>query len=140
MDSFNSNLQQNNRKVPEVSSLIRTIQEVLEDNPNIIFAYLYGSIVESDHFKDVDIALYAIQGGAGSLRLEAEVQIKLSEKSGLSPDFFDVRVINKAPVSFAIRVLTKGKHLLSRDEELRSDYIERISSTYRKDFRIFEAT
>ena len=57
----------------------------------------------------------------------------------MAPDFFDVRVINNAPVDFAITILTKGELLFSCDEDVRSDYIERIASTYRKDFRIFEA-
>jgi len=126
-------------KIPQASFLKKTIKEVVQDNIRVIFAYLYGSVVDSENFKDIDVALYTTQGGADSLLLEADIQTKLSERSGLAPDFFDVRVINNAPVDFAITILTKGKLLFSCDEDVRSDYIERIASTYRKDFRIFEA-
>ena len=139
MDTGTSKIRENKRKIPHVSSLKQIIQDVVQENPRIIFAYLYGSVVESETFKDIDIALYASQGGADALPLEADTQIALSERTGLSPDFFDVRVINNAPVDFAITILTKGKLLFSRNEDLRSDYIERAASTYRKDFRIFEA-
>lgn len=119
--------------------LTRTIQEVVQNNPKVIFAYLYGSVVEGEDFKDIDIALYVTEVGADSLLLEVSVQNELSEKTGLPLDFFDVRVINNAPVDFAVTILTKGKLLFSCDENLRSDYIERVASRYRKDFRIFEA-
>ena len=139
MDTFKSKSHVRNGGILRASSLEKTIQETVQDNSKVIFSYLYGSIVESGDFRDIDIALYATQGGGYSLLLEADVQTELSEKTGLAADFFDVRVINNAPVDFAITILTKGKLLFSRDENIRSDYIERIASTYRKDFRIFEA-
>ena len=139
MDTGKSKFHGGRKKIPKASFLKKTIQEVLQGNSRVIFAYLYGSIVESEDFKDIDVALYATQGGADSLLLEADIQTALSEKTSLAPDFFDVRVINNAPVDFAITILTKGKLLFSCDEDSRSDYVERIASTYRKDFRIFEA-
>ncbi len=59
-----------NRNIIEVNFIVTAIQEVLENIPDIIFAYLYGSILECTRFKDVDIALYAVKDGADSLDLE----------------------------------------------------------------------
>ena len=46
-------------------------------------------------------------------------------------DNFDVRVINDASYDFVIDILDKGLLIVSKDEQLRTSYIEHISMEYR---------
>ena len=48
-------------KQARIESQLRT---VLEREPDIAFAYLYGSFLESDTFHDVDVGIYMTAASA----------------------------------------------------------------------------
>jgi len=101
---------------------VETISKVLEKEPDILFAYLFGSYAKGiqDEKSDIDIAIY----------LKDE---KLIEKDSLYPSriaikierelagkrMIDVRILNGSTLRFRNQVLRYGKLLFSRDEEKR---------------------
>ena len=101
---------------------METISKVLEKEPDILFAYLFGSYAKGiqDEKSDIDIAIY----------LKDE---KLIEKDSLYPSriaikierelagkrMIDVRILNGSTLRFRNQVLRYGKLLFSRDEEKR---------------------
>lgn len=102
---------------------------ILSKREEITFAYLYGSFLSANWFRDIDIAVFVDEkrvskeesleyGIALSLELEKELHLPV-----------DVKLLNYAPLSFKYEV-TKGEVIFSRDEEARFSFLEEIWHRY----------
>jgi len=95
--------------------------------PNIAFAYLYGSFVDNEAFHDVDIGVYVSR-----CRLSQDTMyvVDLTQRlAGLVPFPLDVRILNEAPVSFLYHVL-KGRPLHIQDDEVLTNLMEQTVRQY----------
>ena len=97
----------------------------LSGESDVAIALLYGSFVDSEAFHDVDVGVY-LRSGQSGLLYGALLSQRLSERVGLP---VDARVLNGAPVSFLYHVL-RGQVVLSRDDELLGDLMERTVQRY----------
>lgn len=104
------------------------LKACLETLPNIAFAYLHGSFVTSDRFRDVDIAVYYRATPVFPLNTELELETTLGRETGKYP--VDVRVLNGAPVSFRYNVIKCGQPMVVNDEDARADFVEATLSSY----------
>lgn len=109
-------------------NIFEIIKSYLLNIDGIVFAYLYGSFTNNGAFRDVDIAIF-IRKVTGEMELESDLSYKLTEKTGYP---VDVKVINKAPVAFQMNVLRNGKLVLSRDDIIRTDFIEDVGTRYKE--------
>jgi len=114
---------------PERQSLRTRIRDRLSGRSDLAFAYLHGSFVTEDSFRDVDVAFYLKGIPASPLSLELELETELSEAIGGSYPL-DARALNVAPLSFRYRVLRGGVPFLVVDEESRIDFVEATLRTY----------
>ena len=94
--------------------------------------------MESDSYNDIDIAIYAIPE-SDPFRLSADVKLVLAEKTGKSPDLFDIRVINhllKKGDLFSLlylkEVLSLGSLLIDKNFSERAAFIEACGMKYRE--------
>jgi predicted nucleotidyltransferase len=117
---------------------VATIKAVLDEHPAVVFAYLYGSFTGSDAYNDIDIAVYAKEE-SNPFSLSADLKIALSEKTGLPPDLFDVRVINHLlekgdlfALLYLRDVLNEGVLLADHDFFRRANFIEAFGTKYRE--------
>jgi predicted nucleotidyltransferase len=117
---------------------LKAIRQILAQNPSVVFAYLYGSFKDSKIYNDIDIAVFSTHD-SDPFRLSVDLKIALSEKTGISPDSFDVRVINhllRKGDLFALLylrdVLSRGELLLDNDFSQRASFIEAFSMKYRE--------
>ena len=95
--------------------------------PNIAFAYLYGSFVDDEAFHDVDIGIYVSRG---SLSQDTMYVLDLTQRlAGLLPFPLDVRILNDAPVSFLYHVL-KGRPIHIKDDEVLTNLMEQTVRQY----------
>jgi predicted nucleotidyltransferase len=93
----------------------------------VVFAYLYGSFVESPSYRDVDVGVYVEAAAPDQASAKAlDLSGRLSDRVGLP---VDVRALNGAPVSFLFHVF-RGRLLLSRDDARLEDLIERTAHRY----------
>jgi predicted nucleotidyltransferase len=92
---------------------------------DITFAYLYGSFVKNEPFRDIDVAVY-VTGNKGFI-FESDLSAELTDTIGFD---VGVRILNNAPIAFQMVVLREGMPLFSRDEDLRTDFLERVSKRY----------
>ena len=127
--------------------ILTVLKRVLATQPEVVFAYAYGSFVEDRPFHDIDVGIYVAvehEKSAASLALDTAMSLEeavrrllMQEPQGGSRENHpclrcppvDVRVLNQAPVSFCYHVL-RGRTLFSRDEEVRTRWVERIISRY----------
>jgi uncharacterized protein len=113
---------------PDVrEALILRLSAELEKKSGIAFAYLHGSLLDSDAVHDVDVGLYVRESEAerGSA-IAAELFARLTAMAGLP---VDVRVLNEAPLSFVYHVL-RGRLLACHDEDLLTATIEDVARRY----------
>ena len=110
----------------ERKRLLRGLRRLLEGVEGIVFAYVHGSFVELDTFRDVDVALWVEDSGEAfnyavdlSAKLEAEVGVPV-----------DVRVLNDAPLPFKRHVFTRGELLVSFDDGFRLRVLDETLRRY----------
>lgn len=107
--------------------IIGRIKDCLSLNRGIIFAYLYGSFVRDEPFRDIDVALFIKEPLQDYFNLESDLSYELTTITGYQ---VEVRIINKAPVALQMAVLREKKLLFSRDEEKRTDFIQDVGKRY----------
>lgn len=108
-------------------SLVNRLSDLLAARPEVSFAYLFGSFAEGLPFHDIDIGVYLrseedadepMPGVNLANRLSDELQLPV-----------DVRVLNRAPISFAFHAV-RGELLIERDSNVRGDFVEYIIARY----------
>jgi predicted nucleotidyltransferase len=90
----------------------------LHNHSEVVFAYIFGSFVESDHFNDIDLAIYLEQNKIERW-YDIELSIELEKKIGLP---VDIIILNKAP-DHLIYEVSKGKILIDKNEDFRIDFV-----------------
>lgn len=101
------------------------IRATLEPRGEILFAYLHGSFLLDVPFEDVDVAVYLREAEANMtdyLGYAFRLADELEKRIGLP---VDVQVLNHAPRGLQFSA-SAGELLLSRDEEFRCNFLERL--------------
>lgn len=101
------------------------LADALAGEAEVAFAFLYGSVVDSEAFHDVDVGVYLRPEQSEPLYSSLLAQ-RLAERVGFP---VDARVLNGAPVSFLYHVM-RGQVILSRDDALLEDVMERTVQRY----------
>ena len=117
--------------------ILNILKEVLTRDGRIVFAYVYGSFVKEESFRNIDLGIYVINRDENPFIISSDIQIQLShvaKKRGVNiiADHFDVRIINDAPFTFLKRVFKEGVLLVDNDPDLRTNIVEYVSLKYRE--------
>lgn len=118
----------------EREKLVSRLGRELQGRREIVFAYLYGSFVEGDLFRDIDIALYVNEA---QVRKEEFLAYEISMAVELQTLFskpFDVKILNWLPLGLQYYATT-SRLLFGRDDDQRVDFVARVRSLY-LDFQI----
>jgi predicted nucleotidyltransferase len=111
----------------EKESLKEKLASKIKTYPEILFCYIHGSFLEGKWFRDVDLAVYLKYDSFKDVfRYENRVSMELESLINLP---VDLKVLNVTPLSFRYQV-SKGEVLFSRDEELRTDFLEKTWQLY----------
>ncbi|MBW1702877.1 MAG: hypothetical protein JRJ50_12320 [Deltaproteobacteria bacterium] len=118
----------------DMDALVR----VLSENDSVIFAYIYGSVLEGGGANDIDIAVFA-KADSDPNQLSAELKVSLHNETSLPPDVFDVRILNAVSehgdlfgLLYLKRVLEDGKILVDKDPVDRADFLEQYGFRFRE--------
>lgn len=103
------------------------VADTLERKPEVVFAHLHGSFLTSEAFHDVDVAVHLAPRVPRRLPRALDLAEWLARETGLP---VDVRLLNDATLAFRYHVFRTGRLLLSRDDELLADCMERTMREY----------
>lgn len=124
------------RKLSKV--IIDSIISALSEDERVLFAFLYGSAAESGQGNDIDLAVYAVPK-TDSYKLSSDLKIALHKKIGLTPDAFDVRILNGLAergdifgLLYLKNVLSDNRLLIDRDPDARTEFLERYGTRFRE--------
>lgn len=99
----------------------------LAKEKGIVFAYVFGSALDSEVVHDIDLGLYL---DASLLSRWSEMALELADRLQAAIGIpVDIRVLNSAPFSFLYHVF-RGQLLLSRNENLLTDLLEKVPRWY----------
>lgn len=90
--------------------VVSKLEKALRHEKNILLAIVFGSFVEFNKYRDIDLAVYTLRKDLGYL---AKLSAKLELKLGIP---VDVVPIDEAPVTLRYKILTKGTVILERAE------------------------
>ncbi|MBI3592110.1 MAG: nucleotidyltransferase domain-containing protein [Nitrospirae bacterium] len=108
----------------EKREIIFVIKSSLEKNPEIIFAYIFGSFVDPEmpFFRDIDIGIY-VKDYKESDWHRYEIELPLELEKILEYKYpVDVNVVNRADI-LLIKNIIQGELLFTRDEDLWADFV-----------------
>ena len=108
------------------SEISRVLAGALNDEPDVVFAYLHGSLLGDRPFHDIDVGVYLNTPAMQHTQKVVGLSDRLSRHTGYP---VDVRALNAAPLPFAFRAL-QGELLVSRDDERLADVLESIGRRY----------
>ncbi|ADG13808.1 DNA polymerase beta domain protein region [Methanocaldococcus infernus ME] len=112
----------------------KKIKKILDKKDEVVFAYIYGSFNETSFFRDIDIGVYVDENKVKDF---LEYELKLSTEIERVIGFpIDVKVLNSTPLRFKYRII-KGEPLISRDEDVRLKFVEKVLMEY-LDFKPIE--
>jgi predicted nucleotidyltransferase len=114
---------ESNKKAIEIK-----LRKALRKYAEISFAYLHGSFVKEDGFKDIDVAVYVKELPPSVLEYELQLETALMEV--VDKFTVDVRVLNTSPLSFRYHVIKSGILLVVRNDDERADFQEATLSRY----------
>lgn len=108
------------------------IVRVLSTFPEVELGYLFGSFLEREDFRDIDVALWFAEspGSPAALRRLALRIGRELEKVMTPRREVDVRVLNVAPIAFQHGVVKQGKPVFVRDEVGRVRYEVAVLGAY----------
>ncbi len=117
--------------VPEGTrrDVLPRLKEALAEHTEIVFAYVHGSFVEGGPFRDIDLAIWVrpeVASARHPVDYELDLGLDLQRVIGIP---VDVRRLNEAPLAFRYHA-TRGQVLLSRDDEVRAAWVERVRDEY----------
>jgi len=123
-------------KTEEKEKLKSTLTSILHREPNIKFAYLYGSTARSTRQKqsDVDIGIYLSENTLKRNkfypeRLSGKIEEEIHQQ-------VDVRVLNHQNIIFLHQVLKHGELLINKDNKKRVLFETRVYDEY-LDFKYY---
>jgi predicted nucleotidyltransferase len=108
----------------ERTRLIARLGGELDRRSDVVFAVVFGSVLEPLGFHDVDVGIWTAES-AGD-RVDLELAVSLSKAVGLP---VDVRRLNDAPIPFLFQAL-RGRVLCMHDETFLADLMERTARAY----------
>ncbi|MCU0305587.1 MAG: nucleotidyltransferase domain-containing protein [Thermoanaerobaculales bacterium] len=100
-----------------VSALVARLFELLDPRPEVLEAYLFGSVTTGrhQHHSDLDIAVFVDEGRAEQDGFGYQAALGADLMAGLGTNAVDVVILNQAPPLLYHRVLRDGIRFLSRD-------------------------
>jgi len=116
-------ISESNKKI-----ILERLGDYLEKRPNLLFAYVYGSFMTAERFRDIDVAVYLRQAPSTPLQAELEMETKLANL--IKGYLVEVRILNNAPLSFRYNVIKSGKPIVVVDDDARTEFEEATLSHY----------
>ncbi|MGQ9645782.1 MAG: nucleotidyltransferase domain-containing protein [Thermodesulfobacteriota bacterium] len=85
--------------------MLKLLGKALDEDDKVVFAYLYGSFVKGEFFRDIDIGIYVKNPEENPFVISSDLKTLLSrifkkENFDHTADQFDIQIINRTSFTF----------------------------------------
>jgi len=105
----------------EKRKVIDLIKKILSKEEQVLLAVIFGSFIELNSFRDIDIAIYSLNT---TLNYLTELAVKIEEKLEIP---VDVVPINDLPSKFKQYILVKGLVILEKNPGLYEAFLSQVT-------------
>jgi predicted nucleotidyltransferase len=114
----------------DINRLLTDLAGILSSRPDILFAYLHGSVLTGENPRDIDVAVFLrLESPEAEDPIETAIELCLEAEKRIGSIPVDVKVLNGAPVAFRFAAVS-GRLIFSRDEDRRVDFLASTWSEY----------
>jgi predicted nucleotidyltransferase len=108
-----------------MQEILKKLSGALEAEPDIAFAYLFGSVAKgrSGPLSDVDVAVYFHPAGDSRSRFKRRLLLMSKLGKALRRDDVEVVPLQDAPLDLAFEILAQGKLIFSKDDGQKADFV-----------------
>jgi predicted nucleotidyltransferase len=108
-----------------MQEILQKLSSGLESEPDIAFAYLFGSVAKGRNgpLSDVDVAVYFHPASDSRLRFNRRLNLMTKLSRALQRDDVEVVSLHDAPLDLAFEILAYGKLIFSKADEQKADFI-----------------
>jgi len=118
----------------DLKKICSIIREVLIKKTEIIASYLYGSILHSDNFEDIDIGiLTSYEFKPNDLFYESQISGLIEKELNKIIKIYkpvDIRVLNEKPLRFLNSILKNSILIYSNDDLKRAQFEAKVIKEY----------
>jgi len=109
--------------------IVKEITAVVSGEREIVFAFLHGSFLYGSFFRDIDLGIFVKRIESADF-WDYEARLCQQIEEALNHLYVvELKVINKAPLSFCYHVI-KGQILFVRDEGSLTEFMARVARSY----------
>ena len=116
-----------------IEEIKKVLADILSEKEELVASYLYGSVIYSDFYEDIDVGLLIRGNFNPELMYEVEIAGKLEKKlhdifRAIKP--VDVRILNDKPLRFLFSMLKSSQIICSLDDTKRIQFETKIMKEY----------
>ena len=113
-------------------NIIAAVEQEMAENDNVAAAYIFGSIIESGIFNDIDILILPEKSALNHIFLTYKISANLAEKLSISSDFIDAILLDLEKTDPLIlgEALKTGRLIKNQNPDYLSDKLEEVSSFF----------
>lgn len=115
-----------------MKTILQKLTRALQSEPDVAFAYLFGSTVarRNGPLSDIDVAIYFHPSGTVRSRFKRRLQLMSILSEALQWDDVDLVPLQDAPLDLARDIVANGKLAFCRNNKLRVDFVFRVVRDY----------
>jgi len=107
--------------ISKKDKIIKKIKNLVQNQDEIIFAYIFGSFIEEENFHDIDIAIYLNENKTSSKSTFYEIELS-NQIESITSIPIDIIRLNSALDAIVYRA-SKGLLIKNTNDNLRVNYI-----------------
>lgn len=108
-------------------TIISSIQTYLEKQEDIQFAYLFGSFVSQDRYRDIDLAVYSEKPDLMKL---GSMQTDLAKRTNTEIDLIYLNGFPGTNPGFGYQVVTRGELIYNKASHKHDEFKKRVLLAY----------
>lgn len=107
---------------------MQQISFFLQEQQDVVFAYLFGSFVNHERFRDIDIGIYC--ENEADLLASGLLKTDLEQLVSYPIDIIQINKLTENNPELAFGMVTSGRLVITKDVVLHQAYKERVLAVY----------
>lgn len=113
---------------PDKKILIQQLSSFLQEQQDVVFAYVFGSFANHDRFRDIDIGIY--RANETDLLAAGLLKTELEQLVAYPVDIIQINKLTESNPGLAFDMITTGHLIINNDPSLQQAFQEKVLKVY----------